>query len=171
MEGDAFVWFQTVADGGLCRDWEAFSKSLLLHFGPKAYDNPMEALTRLKQTSLVAGYMAQFETLFNCLRGLSDDHKLSCFLSGLKDKIHIPIHMLNPVNLTAAYRLAKMQEEYHSSTRKYSKPMEAKTTTVTGGNFVQHSYSNDSYNKWKKPMGFTKKGSMLPLQREMEPNS
>ncbi|KAF5459088.1 hypothetical protein F2P56_023075 [Juglans regia] len=47
----------------------------------------MEALTRLKQTSSVAGYMAEFETLSNRLRGLSDLHKLSCFLSRLKDEL------------------------------------------------------------------------------------
>ncbi|XP_041016742.1 uncharacterized protein LOC121259276 [Juglans microcarpa x Juglans regia] len=72
----------------------AFSRSLLLRFGPTAYNDPMEALTRLKQTSSVAGYMAQFETLSNRLRGLSDVHKLSCFLSGLKDELRIPIRML-----------------------------------------------------------------------------
>ncbi|KAF5471083.1 hypothetical protein F2P56_011555 [Juglans regia] len=156
MEGDALVWFQNAADGGLCRDWDTFSRSLLLRFGATAYDDPMEALTRLKQTSSVASYMAQFETLSNRLRGLSDLHKLSCFLSGLKDELRIPVRMLNPVNLNVAYGLAKMQEEYHSSTRKYSKPTEERTMPMAGGNSGQHSYSNDNYNKWKKPMSFTK---------------
>ena len=35
-----------------------------------------------------------------------------CFLSGLRDEIRLPIRMLNPQNLSAAFGLAKIQEEY-----------------------------------------------------------
>ncbi|XP_035546666.1 uncharacterized protein LOC118348677 [Juglans regia] len=126
MEGDALVWFQNVVGGGLCHDWEAFSRALMLRFGPTAYDDPMEALTRLKQTSTVASYMNQFEVLANRLRGLSDVHKLSCFLRGLKDEIRIPVRMLYPVNLNAAYGLAKMQEECLPKTYGGAKPISSK---------------------------------------------
>ena len=61
-----------------------------------AYDDPMEMLTRLRQTATVAMYKAQFEVLSNRIKGLSLAHKLSCFLSGLKDKIRLPVRMLNP---------------------------------------------------------------------------
>jgi hypothetical protein len=64
-----------------------------------AYGDPMEMLTRLRQTTTVAAYKAQFEGLSNRLRGLSEQHKLSFFLSGLKDEIRLPIRMLNPFNL------------------------------------------------------------------------
>ncbi|KAF5454428.1 hypothetical protein F2P56_024094 [Juglans regia] len=147
MEGDALVWFQNAVEGGFCRDWDTFCRSSLLRFGPTAYDDPMEALTRLKQTSSVVGYMAEFERLSNRLRGLSDLHKLSCFLSGLKDEIRIPIRMLNPVNLNGAYGLAKMQEEYHTNTKKFHKPMVEKIATPREGN----PYSKDNYSKWKQP--------------------
>lgn len=147
MEGEALVWFQNAADAGLCIDWDTLSWSLLLRFGPTTYDDPMEALTSLKQTNSVASYMAQFEALANRLRGLSDIHKLSCFLNGLKDEVHIPVRMLNPMNLNAAYSLAKMQEEYLPSIQKVAKAMGDKSTPMGGGNYSAGSYSSDYSNK------------------------
>ena len=85
---------------------------MLIRFGSTAYDDPMEVLTRLRQTSTVALYKGEFEALANQIRGLSPQHKLSCFLSGLKDEVRLPVRMLNPSTLIAAFGLAKIQEEY-----------------------------------------------------------
>jgi hypothetical protein len=52
MEGDALIWFQDSKDSGYFPTWNDFSKALLLRFGP-AYDDPMEAITWLRQTSTV----------------------------------------------------------------------------------------------------------------------
>lgn len=65
--------------------------ALQIRFCPITYDDPMEVLTRLKQTSYVATYEAQFEGLSNRLKGLSERHKFSFFLSGLKDEIRLPV--------------------------------------------------------------------------------
>ena len=92
-----------------------------MRFGTTAYDDPMETLTRLRQTSSVAVYMAQFKVLSNRIRGLSSAHKLSCFLSGLKDEIRLPVQMLNPQSLNKAFGLSKIQEEYNWSCKKISK--------------------------------------------------
>lgn len=62
-------------------------KAILVRFGPSMYDDPRETLTRLKQTSTIAIYKAQFEVLSNRLKGLPKRHKLSSFSSGLKDEI------------------------------------------------------------------------------------
>jgi len=77
----------------------------------------MEALMRLCQSSLVAEYIAQFEALLNRLRGISEKNHLSCFFSGLKYDICLPVRMLHPANLVAAFGLAKLQEEYLHSSR------------------------------------------------------
>jgi len=82
----------------------------------------MEALIWLRQTSSVAEYTSQFEALSNRLQGISEKKKkkknrLSCFLSGLKDEIHLPVCMLNPASLVAAFGLAKLQEEYIQSSK------------------------------------------------------
>ncbi|XP_075666089.1 uncharacterized protein LOC142635932 [Castanea sativa] len=83
-----------------------------VRFGTNAYDDPMEMLTRLRQTASVTTYKTQFEILSNRIKGFSPAHKLSCFLSGLKDEIRLPVRMLNPQSLNAAFGLAKIQEEY-----------------------------------------------------------
>ena len=60
----------------------------------------------------MALYKAEFEVVSNRINGLSPLHKLSCFLSGLKDEIWLPVRMLNPSTLNEAFGLAKIQEEY-----------------------------------------------------------
>jgi hypothetical protein len=68
----------------------------------------MEALMRLRQSSSVTEYTSQFEALSNRLRGVSVKNRLSCFLSGLKDDIGLPVRMLNPISLVTAFSLAKL---------------------------------------------------------------
>ena len=63
-------------------------------------------------------YKSQFEALSNRITGLSETHKLSCFLSGLKDEIHLPVRMLASKSLNEAFALAKIQEEYLISCKK-----------------------------------------------------
>ena len=118
MEGDALVWFQDSDENGVFVTWEGFVEALLTRFGSTAYKDPMESLTRLRQTTSVDVYKGQFEALSNKIKGLSESHKLSCFLSGLKDEVRLPMKMLHPKNLNEAFGLAKIQEEYlHSSHR------------------------------------------------------
>ena len=56
-----------------------------MRFGSSAYDDPMETLTQLRQVGSVAVYKGQCETLSNIIKELLEKHKLSCFLSGLRD--------------------------------------------------------------------------------------
>jgi hypothetical protein len=70
MEGEALVWFQDAEESGQFSTWEAFVQALLIRFGP-AYDNPMEVLMRLRQTSSIVEYTSQFDALSNWLRGIS----------------------------------------------------------------------------------------------------
>jgi hypothetical protein len=75
-------------------------------------------------------------------------------LSGLKDEIRLPLRMLNPVTLAAAFGLAKLQEEYILSTRRSSRPTTA-------------SYNFNKSLSWTSPgSSSTAAGpSSLPLQR------
>lgn len=50
MEWEAFVWYQDTLDLGKVFGCDCFIKALHIQFGPSAYDDTMEALTRLKQT-------------------------------------------------------------------------------------------------------------------------
>ena len=96
-------------------------QALHVRFGSTTNDDPMEVLTRLRQSSTVAVYKAKFEAMSNRIKGLSPLHKLSCFLSGLKDEIRLPVRMLNPNTLNEAFGLAKIQEEYVLSCKKSSR--------------------------------------------------
>ena len=59
--------------------------------------------------SNVINYKGQLEALSNRIRDLFENHKLSCFLSGLRDGIRLPMKMLNPRTLNEAFGLAKIQ--------------------------------------------------------------
>ena len=112
IDGEALVWFQEGEDVGVIWNWEALVQALLIRFGTPTYVHPMEALTRLRQTLTMAIYKGEFEALSNRIRGFSPHHKFSCFLSGLKDEVRVPMRMLNSPTLIAAFGLAKIQEEY-----------------------------------------------------------
>lgn len=53
-----------------------------IHFGSSAYDDPMEALSQLKQVNSVTTYKTDFELLSNRIKDVSDKNKLSYFFSG-----------------------------------------------------------------------------------------
>ena len=112
VEGEALIWFQDAENSSLFIDWEAFVKAVHVRFGATSYDDPMESLRRLKQTSSVLAYKGQFKAISNRVQSLSESHKLSCFLSGLKDEVRLLVRMLGPKTLNEAFGLAKMQEEY-----------------------------------------------------------
>lgn len=108
--------------------------ALQTRFGPSQFDDPMEALTRLKQTTSLSLYTSQFEILTNRVTGLSERQMLSCFISGLKDEIRIPVKMFNPRSLGAAFGLAKLQEELVMSSRKSWKQNVSFGDKATGDN-------------------------------------
>jgi hypothetical protein len=59
----------------------------------------------------VEDYQTQFEILSNKIQGLSEEFKVSTFLSGLREEVRITVTMLKPRNLTTAFGLARLQEE------------------------------------------------------------
>ena len=123
LDREALIWFQAAEQASGFASWEVFIRALQTHFGTLAYDDPMEAVTRLKQTTSVVSYKGNFEILSNRIKGLSESHKLSCFFSGLKDEIRLPMRMLVPKSLNDAFGLAKIQEEFLISNRKSFKPV------------------------------------------------
>ncbi|MCI42765.1 hypothetical protein A2U01_0064002, partial [Trifolium medium] len=66
---------------------------------------------KLSQTTTVKDYETQFESLANRIVGLPPSCYLSCFISGLKPAIRREVLAFQPVTLTQAISLAKLQEE------------------------------------------------------------
>jgi hypothetical protein len=71
----------------------------------------METLSKLKQDGSLEDYKTRFDTLTLKVQRLPEEHKLSCFLGGLKDEIRLPVCMFNPKSLVDTYSLARIQEE------------------------------------------------------------
>ena len=105
MEDEALIQFQDAEEAGQFTSWEAFVKALHVRFGSSAYDDPMEAPTKLKQVGSVSTYKGQFVALSNRIKKLSEKHRLGCFLSVLKDEIRLTIRMLNPQSLNSTFSL------------------------------------------------------------------
>jgi hypothetical protein len=127
----ALVWFQDCEHE--LHGWNDFVRTIQIRFGPASYDNPMELLTKLKQTHTITSYKSQFESTSNRVRDLFDMHKLSCFMSGMKDEIRLVVKMRGPRNLGEAYALAKIQEEYLAIVKRSTRP----TYEPNRGSWVQ----------------------------------
>ncbi|KAL5845199.1 hypothetical protein ACOSQ4_011157 [Xanthoceras sorbifolium] len=63
LEGIALQWHRWLTKYRGPVTWREFTKALLLCFGPTDYEDPSEALTRLKQTTTVTAYQEAFEKL------------------------------------------------------------------------------------------------------------
>jgi len=83
-EGKALIWYNWLMDSGYAGGWKDFVSALKTRFAPSAFDDPIGIFTKLKQTSTVEDFQTQFEILSNRIQGLSEEFKVSTFLSGLR---------------------------------------------------------------------------------------
>uniref|UniRef100_A0A2N9H4K3 Ty3 transposon capsid-like protein domain-containing protein n=1 Tax=Fagus sylvatica TaxID=28930 RepID=A0A2N9H4K3_FAGSY len=120
LDDDALIWFQSCEHDLGC--WDNFARAIQLRFGPPSYDDPMELLIKLKHVNSIEEYKGLFESLSNRIRNLSSMHKLSCFMSGLKDEVRLAIKMQGPRTLGEAYALAKIQEQYLANVKGSTRP-------------------------------------------------
>ena len=91
--------------------WDSFLEALRIRFGPSAFEDPVGAFTKLKQTGSVEEYQTTFEILSNKVHGVNEEFRISTFLSGLKDELRIMVTMFKPNTLAATFGLARLQEE------------------------------------------------------------
>ena len=112
-------WFMTYR-GPLT--WEEFTKAILLRFGPTDYEDPSEALTRLKQTSTVTTYQEAFEKLSHRVDGLPEPFLKGCFIAGLREEIRLDVKIKQPRSLAEAIGVARLVEERNTLQRKGTSP-------------------------------------------------
>jgi len=158
MEGEALSWFQWMHDNKLISTWQNFLHALEVRFAPSHYEDPRGALFKLCQTSTVREYQNQFESLANRIVGLPPPFFLSCFVSGLKPEIRREVQAFQPISLSQAISLAKLQEEKFietSPTNRYSRPSTSTTKPTTNTN--PFSYTTQSVNS-------------LPIKPKSNPN-
>ncbi|XP_074313878.1 uncharacterized protein LOC141649077 [Silene latifolia] len=111
LESKALSWHQAFTknrkkEGPL--GWEEYQEAVKARFGD-THEDPMSELLGLKQKSSVQSYHDVFDVLISKLE-LQPDYALSCFLTGLDEKIALMVRMLKPKTIAEAYGLAKLQE-------------------------------------------------------------
>nr|DAD45646.1 TPA_asm: hypothetical protein HUJ06_003876 [Nelumbo nucifera] len=89
--------------------WEEYVRALNIRFGSTVYEDPMSELLDLRQAGSVQEYQEAFEELLNRVE-VCEEYAVSCFLSGLKEDIQMPVRMFMPKTLHQALSLARIQE-------------------------------------------------------------
>nr|KYP31218.1 hypothetical protein KK1_048663 [Cajanus cajan] len=96
------------------------------------YENHEAELYKLRQTSSVTDYQAQFEKLCNRNYGLSPTNILNCFISSLSPAIKRELALHKPASITQAIGLAKLVEsKILDSKLKFSKQLNPYSTSPT----------------------------------------
>ncbi|XP_076903968.1 uncharacterized protein LOC143559194 [Bidens hawaiensis] len=141
--GEALSWYKYLHNNRLLGTWPDFSRDLELRFGPSSYENHQAALFKLRQTTTVAAYQAEFEKLCNHVVGLSSVALLNCYLSGLKEEIQAELAILKPTTLHQAYGLSKLVEDKLSlaktktyQPKSYSSPSTVNVSSSTTSNTI-----------------------------------
>ncbi|KAL5753569.1 hypothetical protein ACOSP7_021789 [Xanthoceras sorbifolium] len=91
--------------------WDEFTKAVLLHFGPIDYEDPSEALSRLKQTTNVVAYQEAFKKLSHQVDGLPKNFLIDCFITGLQDDIRLDVKIKQSSTLADTIGVTRLIEE------------------------------------------------------------
>ncbi|KAH7544963.1 hypothetical protein FEM48_Zijuj01G0041900 [Ziziphus jujuba var. spinosa] len=141
LDGLALQWYRWLGKFRGPLTWNEFTRAVLHRFGPTNYDNPSEALARLKQVPSVTLYQAEFEKLSQQIDHLPESHLVGCFLAGLRDDIRVELKMKQPRSLSEAIGDARLIEERNQLQRRnmgaqratlISLPQRAAAQTSTG---------------------------------------
>ena len=111
MEGQALAWFQWMTRCGQITSWLGFLQALEGPFALSQYEDPTGILSKLTQTSSVAKYLSQFETLANRTIRLPTPFLLSFFISSLVPEIRHEVQVLQPLTLTNVTALTRLHDE------------------------------------------------------------
>ncbi|KAJ8751592.1 hypothetical protein K2173_016841 [Erythroxylum novogranatense] len=111
LEGNALQWYRWYFNYHTLDSWNDLSHAVLVRFGPTEYEDPAEALSRLKQTSTVAVYQDTFERLTQQVSSLPEKFLVSSFIAGLKDEIRLDVKLKKPTSLSDAFGAARIVEE------------------------------------------------------------
>nr|GEU62734.1 hypothetical protein [Tanacetum cinerariifolium] len=112
---------------------------IALQFGPTDYEDPAEALSRLKKITTVASYQEAFEKISHQVDGLPEIFLVGCFIGGSKEEIWLEVKLKTPKNLTEPIGMALLVEEKldlqhrgYTSQRYSAFPAPSRSTTTQG---------------------------------------
>ena len=134
LEGIVLQWFRWLTKFRGPLTWDELTQAISLRFGPTEYEDPSEALTRLKQTSTVVVYQEAFERLSHRVDGLPETFLVGCFIAGLKDEIRLDVKIKQPKTLAETIGVARLVEERNQLQRRpYSNNRLLPVTTIQRG--------------------------------------
>ncbi|KAJ0744829.1 putative nucleotidyltransferase, Ribonuclease H [Helianthus annuus] len=111
LEGIALQWYRWYTKFRGPISWTELSQALLSRFGPTDYEDPTEALPRLRHTTTVAAYQEAFEQLSHRIDGLPESFLIGCFIAGLKDEVRYDVKLKKPRTLVETFGYARTVEE------------------------------------------------------------
>ncbi|KAL5763876.1 hypothetical protein ACOSQ2_016470 [Xanthoceras sorbifolium] len=140
LERIALQWHRwlTIFRGPLT--WVEFTKAVHLRFGPTDYEDPSEALTRPKQTTIVEAYKKAFEKLSHRVDNLPESFLVGCFIARLCDEIRLDVKVKQYQTLTDAIGVSRLIEERNSLLKKIGNGVNSRPNT----NPHQRTHNNPS---------------------------
>jgi len=75
-------------------------------YGQDEMEDPMEALTEIKQHGSVLEYLKQFIKVSHLIEGMPMNHIISCFIAGLRKDIRPLMKKQKPQMVVDAYKMA-----------------------------------------------------------------
>ncbi|GFS32949.1 hypothetical protein Acr_00g0025540 [Actinidia rufa] len=130
LDGIALQWHRWLTKFQGPLSWANFTTALLRRFGPTNFDNPPEALTRLKQTTMMEVYQDEFERISQLIDALPESHLIGCFIAGLKDDIRLDVKLKKPRTLTEAIGVACLIEERNNLQNRSNPPFRNEPFTL-----------------------------------------
>jgi len=100
---------------------------MINQYGPDVLDDPMGALTKVKQTGSVLEYHKQFIRFCHLIEGLSMVHIISCFLAGLRDEIRQEVKKQKAQSIVEAYKMVCTEESILAINKRSYKSYSHKT--------------------------------------------
>ena len=91
LNGIALQWYRWDTKFKGHSTLNEFTQAILHRFGPKDYDDPSEALSRLKQTSTIVSNQETFEKLSHRVDSLPESFLVGCFITSLKDEVRLDV--------------------------------------------------------------------------------
>jgi hypothetical protein len=116
LVGKADHWLRSTGINTNALSWHEFSALITSRFAAETSLESINTFRHIEQSSNLNTYIDNFEEIMSKLKvqslALPDEYFVSCFISGWKDHIKIPLTCHNPATLVQAYALARNYEAY-----------------------------------------------------------
>lgn len=112
MTGTALAWIWGLRRNRLITTWARLVDDLREWFGTDIFEDKLEELTRLQQTSTVANYIDRFEALLNKVDEQDEKSLITYFEGGLMKELRRQLKISRLGTLREAFTTTKVYEAH-----------------------------------------------------------